>query len=97
MRQWFAWFAGGGVVALLLVLLGMPAYASPVLALGASGHGLLYQLSRRYRRWAEVRAYAVQAGCYADDRRPTLAAHLAEHYGLGITPEQALALLSKPR
>ena len=62
------------------------------------GHALRYWLSRSYRLRAEVEAYREQLRW---DSSPALAAKLfarflADKYDLGITFEQALALLTAP-
>lgn len=59
-------------------------------------HAARYWLSRAYRLRVEVEAYREQARWYVTDRRPLFARFLAEEYDLGITFEQALALLTAP-
>lgn len=56
--------------------------------LGFSAHSIAYGLLRRYRLWAEAKAYAVQVrhGCPIS----VAAERLALGYKLDITPEQAL-------
>lgn len=58
-------------------------------------HSLLYLVSRRYRLWAEVRAYRIQACHYPDDRRPLFARFIAANYGLNVTVDAALEALRK--
>lgn len=56
-------------------------------------HPILYTMSRRYRQWAEVRAYAIQAKPDGSDM-DVMARRLASPtYRLGLGPEQALAIL----
>lgn len=56
-------------------------------------HLLLYQFSARYKLWAEVAAYRIQAKHYPDDRRPLFARFIAQHYGLDVSEQEALEAL----
>lgn len=55
-------------------------------------HGILYLMLRRYRRWAEVRAYRVLVA-YRPDQFENYARALADHYRLGIDLPTARGLL----
>jgi len=70
---------------------GVPSWS--VFPLGLGLHASLYGLVPEYRLWAEVEAYQVQAGYYADDRLPLFARFISEHYDLPITQASALQLL----
>lgn len=59
-------------------------------------HSFLYLLVDRYRLWAEVEAYKVQATHYPDDRRPLFAHFISTNYGLSISEADALKLLNTP-
>lgn len=59
---------------------------------------ILYLLSRRYRLWAEVKAYKEQlrwypAADHQDEARRAFAIRLANHYGLDITIGEAFEVL----
>lgn len=62
--------------------------------LGTMGIG--YLLSKRYRLRCEVEAYREQARWYVTDRRPLFARFLVDKYDLGVTYDEALALLTAP-
>lgn len=57
-------------------------------------HSWLYLLSKSYRLKAEVECYRIQASFYPDDRRPLFAKFIARSYGLQITEQEALKLLT---
>jgi len=57
-------------------------------------HSLLYLFVEDYRLRAEVEAFREQLKHYPDDRRLRFAELIAENYDLGITPDEALGLLS---
>lgn len=56
---------------------------------------LRYAWSRSFRLAAEVQAYREQARHYPEDRRMVFAEMIATGYGLGVTTEQAYALLTE--
>jgi hypothetical protein len=56
---------------------------------------LLYWLFPRFKFWAEVQAYRVQAQYYADDRRLLFAKFISTKYGLDVSIERAYAALIK--
>lgn len=91
-RQWYGASAGGVVVGALLSLLVSPAFWG--LALGAlSIHPLLYQFIRPYRKWSEVQAYRKQLATGGYPSSEFAAKHLATKYDLGLTLDEAKALL----
>lgn len=56
--------------------------------------GIGYLLFKHYRLRCEVEAYREQALWYRDDRRQLFARFLADKYNLGVTYDEALALLT---
>ena len=62
-------------------------------------HVFLYRFSKAYRFKSEVEAYRKQLACYPTEeytpRLDSYATFLAEHYGLGISKEQAVEVLTK--
>lgn len=70
---------------------GVPAWS--IFPIGLGLHAMLYSLLPEYRLWAEVNAYRVQAGYYAEDRLPLFARFIAKRYDIPITPDSALKLL----
>ena len=63
--------------------------------LGAAIHPVMYAAFLRYRLWAEVAAYRIQAKHYPDDRRPLFARFIAQHYGIDVSEQEALELLKR--
>jgi hypothetical protein len=57
-------------------------------------HSWLYILSKSYRLASEVECYRIQASFYEDDRRPLFARYIARSYGLDISEQEALKLLT---
>lgn len=58
-------------------------------------HTLLYLCIPKYKIWAEVSAYKIQATYYETDKLPRFAYFIANNYGLNISEEQALSMLRK--
>ena len=98
-RQWYVGVLLGLIAALALITMpGLAAWAQlwPVaIAIAISLPSVAYAVIPAYKLWAEVKAYQVQAGYYADDRKPLFAQFISANYGLDITPEAALTLLRK--
>lgn len=91
-RQWYAVLAVGLLLCTLLTLLVSPT-VWPLYGLAPFLHQLLYKFVRPYRRWCEVRAYRNQiaTGGYASAEFAVTA--LVEKYDLGLTLDEARALL----
>lgn len=91
-RQWYAWLAIGLLLSTLLTLLVSPSLW-PLCGLAPLLHSLLYKFVRPYRRWCEVQAYRKQiaVGGYASTTFAVIA--LVEKYGLGLSVDEARALL----
>ncbi|HEX4918038.1 MAG TPA: hypothetical protein VFV43_09100 [Limnobacter sp.] len=98
-RQWWAVTATAAIALAVVVfgaidmghLLWRDEYFA-VCALPPSLHGILYLASKRYRLWAEVRAYRVSLR-YRPESLDHYARTLSEKYGLNITAENAKELL----
>lgn len=80
----------------------MPIYCTllflvhPLLTLiGIPGHGLLYRFIPKYRLWSEVQAYRAQLTVTDYDASEQCAQFLTRDYGLNISYEKALALLTR--
>jgi hypothetical protein len=56
--------------------------------------GIAYYLSKKYRLKYELEAYKEQLKYYAVDKRPLFAQYLSTKYGLDITQQEALELLT---
>lgn len=56
-------------------------------------HSILYIFSKRYRLWAEVKAYKEQLKHYPDDRTELFAYFIATKYSLDIDKQDTLNLL----
>ena len=91
-NQWWAWFLAGAVAAYFLYPQGEFLWYYALLT-GAGAHGIIYKFYAGYRLWCEVRAYRVQLGHYATDRRLLFAGFIAKSYGLNISTESAYQLL----
>lgn len=91
-NQWWAWFLAGAVAAYFLHPLGNFYWYYALLA-GVGMHGLLYKFVQAYRLWCEVRAYRVQLGHYATDKRLQFAGFISHSYRLDISTEDAFLLL----
>ena len=59
-------------------------------------HSWLYLFVPEYKLACEVEAYKEQAQWYPDDRLPKFAGFISRNYGLKITEEDSLKLLTKP-
>ena len=59
-------------------------------------HSFSYLISKAYMLASEVEAYKEQAQWYPDDRLPKFAGFISRNYGLKITEEDSLKLLTKP-
>lgn len=91
-RQWYALTVLGLVSAAALVLLVSPELW-PTIGAAPSLHPLLYKFLRPYRRWCEVKAYRKQIaiGGYISNEFAVTA--LVEKYALGLSVDEARALL----
>lgn len=91
-RQWYAWLVIGLLLSTMLTLLVSPSLW-PLYCLAPFLHSLLYKFVRPYRRWCEVQAYRRQiaTGGYASADFAVTA--LVEKYDLGLTLDEARALL----
>lgn len=91
-RQWYAAMA---IALLLCALLTFVVSSSlwPLFGLAPVVHPLLYKLVRPYRQWCEVQAYRKQlaTGGYNDNEFAVIA--LVEKYDLGLSADEAKALL----
>ena len=92
-RQWYAVLAIGLLFSTLLTLLVSPCLW-PLYGLAPVLHQLLYKFVRPYRCWCEVRAYRkqIEIGGYTGNEFAVTA--LVEKYDLGLSVEEAKALLS---
>lgn len=93
-QQFYAWLIACTLIATMVSLFfsGFPAWliVSYGFALGLIPDALLYRLVDRYRLWAEVHAYRVQASHYPPGTDVTwMATVISTKYGLTITPEAA--------
>lgn len=91
-RQWYAVLGVWLLLCTALTLCVSPNFW-PAYGLAPSLHQLLYRLVRPYRRWSEVRAYRKQLaiGGYISDEFAVTS--LVEKYDLGLSKDQARALL----
>lgn len=91
-RQWYAAMA---IALLLCALLTLFVSSSlwPLFGLAPVVHPLLYKLVRPYRQWCEVQAYRKQlaTGGYGGNEFAVIA--LVEKYDLGLSADEAKALL----
>lgn len=92
-QQWYIWLAIGLLFCTGLTLL-VSVSLWPLYGLAPVLHQLLYKFVRPYRRWCEVRAYRKQisVGGYVSNDFAVTA--LVEKYDLGLSAEDAMALLS---
>lgn len=65
----------------------------PLLVVPPSAHGLLYNLLRKYRLWAEVKAHRVSLA-YRPEQIEKYVQDIAQHYKLRISTDQAKSLLT---
>ena len=91
-RQWYAALAIWLLLCALLSLVVSPVLW-PVCGLAPLVHPVLYKLGRPYRQWCEVQAYRKQlaTGGYSTGEFAVIA--LVEKYDLGLSSDQAKALL----
>ena len=68
-------------------------YLLTILLMPSLFHGMLYELSKRYRQACEVSAYKAQLPHYPDDRTELFAGFLASKYDLDIGHTAAIKLL----
>lgn len=61
----------------------------------AGMHGIIYKLSKQYRLKCEVEAYKEQMKYQTTDKRAVFAGFISTKYGLDITQEQAIELLTE--
>lgn len=93
-KQWAAWSIL--MIPLLYVLYSINRLDLAYLAvIPLSLHSFLYMTFPKYKLWAEVQAYKVQAAQYKDNRKPLFADYISKNYSLNITKEQALVELNK--
>lgn len=93
-KQWAAWSIL--TIPLLYVLYSINRLDLAYLAvIPLSIHSFLYMIFPKYKLWAEVQAYKVQAAQYKDNRKPLFAEYISKNYSLNITKEQALVELNK--
>lgn len=91
-RQWYAVLAIGLLLGTLLTLLVSPSLW-PLYGFTPFVHQLLYKFIRSYRRWCEVKAYRKQialGGYFSNEFAVTA---LVDKYGLGLSLDDARALL----
>ena len=93
-HQWLVLSALGIPVAVLLYALGLLQYISytPMFMLL---HPLLYKFIPKYRLWAEVQCYKLQASYDKVDTLPFFAKVIATKYNLEISADKVLELLRK--
>ncbi|MDA7023990.1 hypothetical protein [Pseudomonas fragi] len=91
-RQWYAVLALGLLLSTLLTLLVSPSLW-PLYGLAPFVHQLLYKLGRPYRRWCEVQAYRKQIAIGGYTSSEFAVAALVEKYDLGLSIDEARALL----
>lgn len=91
--QWYALAVPLLALAGYLYWIGSAGWFAAVMA-AMLAHNMLYDFSRTYRCWAEVKAYKAQADGNAE-LLPAFAKTLAAIYDLDITPSQALEKLRK--
>lgn len=91
-RQWYLLLALGLVLCTLMILLVSTALW-PMFGAAPFLHQLLYKIIRPYRRWCEVKAYKKQisVGDYTSNDFAVTA--LVEKYDLGLSADEARALL----
>lgn len=91
-RQWYAVLAIWLLLCALLSLVVSPVLW-PLCGLAPVVHPVLYKLVRPYRQWCEVQAYRKQlaTGGYSTGEFAVIA--LVEKYDLGLSYDQAKALL----
>lgn len=92
-REWWWWFAGTLWVGLVAHAFGLLSLALSAYVLSVGMRGIVYQLSRRYRQWSEVRGYRAQLFYGHGESLAGAVRALVEDYRLGLTPEQAEELL----
>lgn len=92
-RQWYGVSIAVLLVGVIAALVVSPAFWG--VCVGAFGvHSMLYHGVRPYRQWSEVQAYRKQLATGGYPNREFAAKHLAEKYDLGLTLDQARALLN---
>jgi len=97
-QQWYILFLAWSAMCIGVAGVISPQYDNLVLALTPFGvliHPLLYRLISEYKLACEVDCYQEQAKYYADDRRPLFAKFISRDYGLSISEDDALKLLSE--
>lgn len=91
-RQWYAVLVVGLLLGTLLILF-VSTSLWPLCGLAPFLHQLLYKFVRPYRRWCEVQAYRkqIETGGYANNDFAVNT--LANKYDLGLSVDDARALL----
>lgn len=91
-RQWYAVLVVGLLLGTLLILF-VSTYLWPLCGLAPFLHQLLYKFVRPYRRWCEVQAYRKQIETGGYGNNDFAVNTLANKYDLGLTVDDARALL----
>lgn len=91
-RQWYAAMAIGLLLGALLTLV-VSSSLWPLFGLAPVVHPLLYKLVRPYRQWCEVQAYRKQIAIGGYTSNDFAVTALVEKYDLGLSADEAKALL----
>lgn len=92
-RQWAAMTVASLIPILVLSVLCSSAFLI-FSGVAFASHGLLYRFFRRYRKWAEVRAYRSQLDAGSYSNKDFAATNLSEKYNLRLSFDEARELLA---
>lgn len=92
-QQWYALLVAGLLLTTLLTLLVSLSFL-PLYGITPCLHSLLYKFARPYRRWCEVQAYRKQIKTGGYTNKDFAINSLADKYSLGLSVNDARALLS---